>query len=153
MTIAEGSDRRASTPVREEGISLLELMISILAAVVILGAVLSAALHHASERKSNAELNLALVACTNNLEEMRSIPFEDLPGLDGEGFDIPGINGEPGGLQPLPGDLDGMPGQLTVVTDKSSGGVVLYLVRATVTWAGTLGRQRVELDTLMGERR
>jgi hypothetical protein len=153
MTIAEGSNRLASTPVREEGISLLELMISILAAVVILGAVLSASLHHASERKSNAELNLALVACTNNLEEMRSIPFEDLPGLDGEGFDIPGINGEPAGLQPLPGDLDGMPGQLTVVTDQSSGAVVLYLVRATVTWAGTLGRQRVELETLMGDRK
>ena len=72
--------------------------------------------------------------------------------MDGEGFDVPSINGEmEGGLQPVSGA--DMPGELTVVTDQSSGAVVLYLVRATVTWAGTLGRQRVELETLMGDRK
>ena len=153
MTIAEGSDRLASTHVREEGISLIELMISILAAVVILGAVLSASLQHASERKSNAELNLALLACTNNLEELRSIPFDQLPARDGDDFDVLDINGNLGGLRPVPGDPDGVPGELSVTTDQSSGASVLYLVRATVIWSGTLGRQRVELETLMGERK
>ena len=153
MIITERSDRRALTHVREQGISLLELMISILAAVVILGAVLSASLQHASERKSNAELNLALLACTTTIEELRSLPFDELPGMDGENFGVLDINGNLGGLRPDPGDLDGVPGELSVTTDQSSGASVLYLVRATVIWSGTLGRQRVELETLMGDRK
>ncbi len=138
---------------QERGLSLLELMIAIIAAVVILGAVLSATLYHASERKMNAELNLALVAATNNLEEVRSIPFSAVPALNGVGFDVPGVNGAPGGLQPVSGDADGLTGEFFVTTDKSSGGSVLYLVKATVTWAGSLGRRRVELETLVGERK
>ncbi len=131
--------------------SLLELLVSILAAVVILGAVLSAALHHASERKTNGELNLALVACTNSLEELRSIPFSLVPTMHGVGFDVPGVNGAPGGLQPVPGDS--LPGLFSVTTDQTSGGSVLYLVTVTVNWTGTRGRQRVELETLVGERK
>ncbi len=152
-TVRKKKNLCAESHPREEGMSLLELLISILAAVVILGAVLSATLYHASERKTNAELNLALVACTNNLEELRSIPFSLVPTMDGVGFDVPGINGTPGGLQPLPGDPDGLPGLFSVTTDQTSGGVVLYLVSATVNWMGTRGRQRVELETLVGERK
>ena len=153
MMVAIQGNPPPDVRVQERGLSLLELMIAIVAAVIILGAVLSATLHHASERRTNAELNLALVACTNNLEEVRSIPFADVPALNGVDFDVPGINGQPGGLQPVSGDADGLTGEFFVTTDKSSGGAVLYLVKATVTWSGALGRRRVELETLVGARK
>ena len=144
----------ASAPhLSEAGFSLIELLLSIVAAVVILGAVLSASLYHASERKTNAALNLALVACTNNLEEMRTLPFGLVPTMDGVGFDVPGINGAPGGLQPVSGDADGLPGEISVTVDKSSGGTILYLVKASVIWTGAIGRQRVEMECLLGDRR
>ncbi len=136
----------------EAGFSLLELMMSILAAVVILGAILSSTLRHAAERRVNTELNLALVACTSTLEEMRTIPFADLPTLDGSGFDVPGTNGGPGGLQPLPGDGDGLPGQISVTVDQTDGTNVIYLARATVVWDGATGHQRLNLETFITER-
>ena len=157
MIVATVGEKKKSScaifSLAEEGISLMELLVSIVAAVVILGAVLSAMLHHAAERRTNAELNLALVACTNNLDELRSLPFSLVPTMDGVGFDVPGIDGQPGGLEPLPGDPDGLPGGFSVTMDQTSGGVVLYLVTATVNWNGARGRQRVELESLVGERK
>lgn len=131
---------------------MVELLVAMVASVLVIGATLSMTSQHAKLRRADRERNLALVACRNNLEELRSVPFTSLPAMDGVGFDVPGSTGAPGGLEPLPGDADGLPGQFSVTVDQASGGSILYLVRATVTWSGSLGEQTFELETLIGER-
>ena len=132
---------------------MVELLMSILAAVVILGAVLSASLQHAAQRRVNAELNMALSAAINTLEELRSIPFADVAAMDGSDFDVPGVNGEPGGLEAAPDDGDDIPGEISVAVADSSGPAILYLATATVTWTGARGRQSISLEALVGERK
>ena len=116
-------------------------------------AILSVVLQSSKTRRLDSEINLAFVACRNNLDELRSIPFAQLAAMDGQGFDVPGVNGSPGGLQPVPGDPDGLPGQFTVVVDKTGGGKTLYRVSATVIWTGVLRRKQFVLETLIGERK
>ncbi len=134
------------------GFSLVELMLGVVASVLVIGATLSMTLHVAKLRRVDQEIHLALVACRNNLEEPRSVPFSTLPTMNGVGFDVPGKNGAPGGLNAVPGDPDGLPGQFAVTVDQTTGGETMYLVKATVTWSGSLRRQSFELETLMGPR-
>ena len=138
---------------REQGASLLEVMIATLVALVLLGAVLSVVIQQGRQRQANTESSLALSAALNNLEQLRSVPATTLITLNDTGFDVPGSNGAPGGLQPVPGDIDGLPGQFLVSVDQSAAGVDLYRVVATVTWRGVTGRRRVTLQALMGERK
>ena len=122
----------------EQGASLLELMIATLVALVLLGAVLSLVIQQAHQRQANTESSLALSAALNNLEQLRTVPATTLLTLNGTGFDVPGSNGAPGGLQPVPGDIDGLPGEFLVSVDQSAAGVDLYRVVATVTWPSPL---------------
>ena len=136
----------------EGGFSIVELMIGMVASVIVIGSTLSMTVQHAKLRKVDQEIELALVACRNHLEELRSIPFSTLSSMNGVDFDVEGRNGAPGGLAAVPGDPDGLPGQFAVTVDKTLGGKTIYLVRATVTWSGALQRQSLELETLMGPR-
>lgn len=137
----------------ETGSSLIELLVSLIISVVFLGAVLSVVIQQGHHRKSITETSLALSAALNNLEQLRTVDPATLVGLNGTGFDVPGVNGAPGGLQSLPNAPNGLPGRFTVVTDKMIGAVVLYRVIVTVTWKGVGGKKQVRLQTLMGERK
>ena len=145
-------DRPTHTRWEEQGFSLVELMLGMVVAVLVIGSTLSMTTHHAKQRKADQEVQLALIACRDNLEKLRAIPFTSLLAQNGVGFDVLGKNGAPAGLAPLPGDPDGFPGQFTVVEDQSAGGEAIYLVRATVVWSGSRRRQIFELETLMGPR-
>lgn len=136
----------------QRGFSLVEVMIGMVTSVLVVGSTLSMTLQHAKLRKVDEEVELALKACRNNLEELRSVPIANLPAMNGVGFDVPGKNGAAGGLHAVPGDADGLPGQFTVTVDQTAGGKTIYRVRATVTWTGTQRRQTFELETLMGPR-
>ena len=136
----------------EQGFSLVELMVGMVLSVMAIGSILSMTVQHAQHRKVVQQIHLALVACRNNLEELHSVPFSSLPSMNGIGFDVPGRNGAAGGLNAVLGDLDGLPGQFTVTVDQSTGGNTIYLVKATVTWSGSLKRQSFEMQTLMGPR-
>jgi hypothetical protein len=103
-------------------------------------------------RQSDAELNLAYVACQSQLEALRRVPFAQLASVDGTGFDVLGPDGSPGGLPPMPGDHDGLPGRFSVTVDKTDGAAVLYRVVASVAWQGALRDQTFELETLLGAR-
>lgn len=138
----------------ETGVGLVEVAIGAVVLATLLGAILSATVHPHRLRQSDGELRLAFTACRNVLGELRSVPFSEIPTLDGVGFDVPGFNGSPGGgLRAVAGDPDDLPGELTVTLDKANGGVTLYRVRAAVTWSGTQNRQRFALETVMGERK
>ena len=136
-----------------KGSSLIELMIAASISLVLIGAVLSTVIQQGHLRQASAETSLALSAALNNLEQLRTVPEATLPTLDGTGFDVPGSNGGPGGLTPQPDDLDGLPGQLSVIVDQSKAGVTLYRVVATISWIGVSGRRQILLQALMGERK
>ncbi len=145
--------RRPARPTPgEEGFSLVELMLGLVASVLVVGAILSMTVHDARHNKANQEVHLAFVACSNNLEELRTVPIASLPSFHGVGFDIPGPNGEAGGLNPVPDDDDGLAGRFSVTVDQTSYGRAVYVVRATVTWEGSLRPQSFALETLMGKR-
>ena len=137
---------------QQGGFSLIELLLGTLAVIVCLGAVIMATLQIGRVRMVDEELNLAYMACMNSLEDLRSVPFADLPTLNGVGFDVPALNGTPNGLAPVPGDPDGLPGQFIVTVDNTGGGTTLYRVTAEVQWVGSSGRNEFKLDTLVGER-
>lgn len=139
-------------PKNESGASLTELMIGLVVCVLVVGAALSMTVHQARLRKSDSEVELAMRACRNSLEELRSLPADDLPTMDGVGFDVPGTNGAPGGLTPVPGDTDGLVGEFEVVVDKTAGAAVLYRVTAKAIWTGSMTRQQFQLSVLMGPR-
>jgi type II secretory pathway pseudopilin PulG len=141
-------DRRS----REEGFSLVELLIGTIAVIAALGAVITASLQISNLRTVDEDLNLAYIACMSNLEDLKSVVFEDLPGLHDTGFDVPAMNGEPGGLTPGPGDPDGLPGIFSITVEKSGGGVTLYRVVARVEWVRGGSRQAFQMETLMGPR-
>ena len=138
---------------REEGTSLIEVMFAAVLIVTFVGALLTVAVRQGVHRQVNAETSLAMTAALDNIERLRAVSFATLPTLDGEGFDVPGINGQPNGLHAVSGDPDNLPGELTVVVDQTNGTAILYRVRATVLWQGVSKVRRIQVDTLIAERK
>jgi hypothetical protein len=136
----------------ESGTSLIDLMFAAAAIVTMLLAVSTAVTSQSRTRRLAEERNLAMVACRNAVEELRNQAFTGLPALHGTGFDIPGVNGGAGGLRPVPGDADGLPGQFNVALDQSAAGETLYRITVLVDWTGVNGRQHFELTTLVADR-
>lgn len=145
------SDRPTDSP--QAGTSLVEVMFAAVLIVTFVGALLTVAVRQGVHRQVNAETSLAMTAALDNLERVRSVDFATLPTLDGSGFDVPGLNGQPNGLQPLPSDPDNLPGELTVIEDQVVGSIKLYRVRATVLWRGVSRVRRLQIDTLIAERK
>lgn len=142
-----------TTSNRESGTSLVELILGAAIVITLLLAISTSVVSQTRLRRLSEERNLAMVACRNTLESMRDVTFSTLPALNGTGFDIPGNNGNAGGLAPVVGDADGLPGRITVTVDQSSGGEKLYLVTLTVDWTGINGVQHFEMKSLMTERK
>lgn len=138
---------------RETGTSLVELMLGAAIVITLLLAISTSVVSQTRLRRLSEERNLAMVACRNTIETLRDVDFATLPGLTGNGFDILGNNGNGGGLTPVPGDADGLPGRITVTVDQTSGGETLYLITLTVDWTGVNGVQHFELRSLMAERK
>lgn len=137
---------------QESGFSLVELLVGTLTVIVCLGAVINVCLQSGRVRQVDEEINLAYMACMNNLEDLRTVPFSDLAALNGTNFDVPALNGTPNGLTPQPGDTDGL-GKIIITVDGTGGGTTLYHVIAEVRWVGSAGRRRFQLETLIGERK
>ncbi|MCA8973241.1 MAG: hypothetical protein KDC98_00900 [Planctomycetes bacterium] len=121
--------------------------------VTMLLAISTATVSQTRLRRMTLEQNLAMIACRSTIESMRDVAFSTLPTLDGVGFDIPGVNGEPGALRALPGDADGLPGLITVAVESSSGGETLYRITLAVDWLGAAGEQHYDSISLMAERK
>ena len=132
---------------------MVDLMISMVVSMVLIGAVLSVVHQQGTTRRSTEEGILALSTARNNLEQIRSMTQAQVVALDGTGFDIPGSNGAAGGLRPVPGDADGLPGEFTVSVDQALAGNTLHRVVASVAWIGVSGRRRITLQALVGERK
>lgn len=144
---------RADAQAGETGSSLVELTVAIAAAVTIACAVMTATVRHSTHRQANEERNLASLAALDTLERMRSVPFGSLASMHGTGFDVLGSNGAPGGLRPVEGDADGLPGRLIVQPERAFGGETIWSVTAVVEWAGLRPSNRLDFRQLMVERK
>lgn len=133
--------------------SLVELLIMFSAAVMILAGALTGVVQHSAQRRMTTERIQAMVAARNVLEELRTVDITVLPTLNGTGFDVPGPDGEPGGLNPLPGDADGLPGQILVSEHDRLFSIVIYRVQVLVQWSGADPKGLFSMESLMGERR
>lgn len=138
---------------KQQGSSLLELMLVVSLVLVLLGGILTGVVSHQRQRQSTIERQLALAACRNTLEQLRSVDIADLPALDGSGFDVPGPDGRPGGLQPRAGDPDGLVGEIRVVLDTTAGTESIYIVSVGAQWRGSGPNGDLRLHCLLGRRR
>jgi len=138
---------------RESGSSLIELMMMLSCALILIGATLTSTMQHAAQRQINMERLLAFDAARNVLEELRLVEAANLPAMDGTGFDVPGPNGEAGGLVTVAGDADGLVGEILLEPDTTVGSTVLYRARVSVRWRGRDPRGFLSIESLMGGRR
>lgn len=140
-------------PRREScGFALVDLIGGLSILLIAIGGVYGMALQGANERRSSAQECLAFEACRIKLEELRATPFALLPAEDGTRFDVDIDGNGVGDLTPVPGNTSGMPGEVRVTTETSSGGETIYRVRVEVAWDGLVGTRTRALETLMTNR-
>lgn len=151
----------------QDGFSLIELLCGIAVAVILICGAMVGVAQHQAQRRVHGEQILAMCACRNTMEMLRSVDITALPGYDNQGFDVPGQNGQAHGLDPLAGDPDGLPGEIHVVVARNNAGVIndtvgvpqtnasgtLYLVTARVRWRGATRGGDFQMQCLMGERK
>jgi type II secretory pathway pseudopilin PulG len=148
----------ASRPA-EAGLSLVDAVAGIALMVVLITGAMTGLASHQSQRGVHSERILAMSACRNTIETLRSVAIGDLPSYDGQGFDVPGQGRQPRGPIPVDGDADGLPGEvlvqqfLPVPPAVPVGGAVLYLVTARVRWQGSSRNALLAMSALVGERR
>lgn len=138
----------------EAGLSMVELLMGMVIAVLLIGAAMVGVTQHQTQRRVHGEQILAMSACRNMLETLRSVDMATLPTLDGQGFEVLGQNGEARGLMPIEGDADGMAGEIRVQAHaRSQTSNPLYVVTARARWRGATRGGNFAMTTLMGERR
>jgi prepilin-type N-terminal cleavage/methylation domain-containing protein len=141
---------KPATPGGEAGFSLVELMIATVVMVIGLVGIMNSCVHLNALQRLDAEVALSYRACMRNLEEVRAMPMATILTMNGTSFDIPGANGATKALRAQKGDVDGMPGQITVVRLATDAGRSLYQITATAKWQGASGNSSVELMTMVG---
>ena len=135
---------------REGGFSLVELMTATVMTVIGLIAIMNSCVRLHALQRLDTELGYAYEACRSNLENLRILPLATIATLDGSGFEVPGSDGVTPLLRPVSGDADGLPGEITVRIDRTTGSRILYILETSVTWQGSSGPQSVQLTTLLG---
>ncbi len=133
--------------------SLVEVLVGAVILVAFFGALMALVVRVGTERQAHVENSLALAAALDNLERIRSLPQSGIAALDGADFDVLGANGGAGGLHAVPGDPDGLPGEIAVTIDQSVAGATLYRVTAGVHWRGVTRDRELRLEALIGERK
>jgi prepilin-type N-terminal cleavage/methylation domain-containing protein len=139
-----------ATRCSEAGFSLVELMIATVVMVIGLVGIMNSCVHLNALQRLDGEVAMAYRACLKNLEEVRAMSMATILTMNGTGFDIPGANGAPKALRAQKGDVDGLPGQITVVKLATDAGRSLYQITATAKWQGASGNSSCELMTMVG---
>ena len=139
-----------ATRCSDAGFSLVELLAATVVMVFGLVGLMNSCVQLNALQRLDAEVALCYRACLRNLEEVRAMPMATIATMNGTGFDIPGPNGAPRGLQAQAGDADGMPGSIAVQRLATDAGRTLYRITATVKWHGSSGNSALELMTMVG---
>lgn len=141
-------------PGSQSGFSLIDMLSGLVIAVLLVSSALTGVAQHQAQRRNHGERILAMSACRNTIETLRSLDIATLATYDGRGFDVPGQNGQAGGLNPIDGDADGLAGEISVVEHaRSTPTNLLYIVTARIRWQGATRGGDFAMQTLMGERR
>lgn len=172
-------------PRAREGFSLVEVLITMVVLAVGLGAALSSFLGSSALSRSSRQRDTALDAAHSVLEMIEAERFDwAFATFDADGADDPSAFAIPAafsveGLDPLPGDPDGLVGEVLFpgdgvelredVVDKELGmprdlngdgaidalnhaaDYIVLPVRVRVVWKGETGEQLVELVTTVNE--
>ena len=146
-------ESESSIAADQGGFSLVELIAGVAITVMLIAGAMTGVATHQAQRRVYGERVLAMSACRSMLEKLRSVDILDLPSYHGRGFDVRGQNGQPRGLNPQPGDADELPGEITVIADRTSGAVTVYRVTARVRWQGVSRGGELTMSALMGDRR
>ena len=180
------SDARAGAGKRA-GFSLLDITIAMTVMTVGFGAVIYAMVGAMSLSRFAQERSAALAAAESALEALQGETFSEVfarfnatPGDDPPLGASPGPNFPAPGLSPVPGDPDGMPGQIEFpgngvllsegVVDADLGmprdldgdglqngtfatGYIVLPVRVRVSWNGTRGNSQLVLVTTLNNER
>ena len=118
--------------------------------VVGIGGIYTLTTSMSRERQLGEERQRAFLACQRQLENVRTLAWPSVPGLDGTMFDIDSDRDGSNELQALA--TSGRPGLVRVTTFATSSGETVYTVTATATWTGVAGRQTYSLETLISNR-
>jgi len=153
MDTVARSATSAGTPPGQDGFSLIELLCGISVAIILICGAMVGVAQHQAQRRVHGEQILAMTACRNTMEMLRSVDITALPGYDNTGFDVLGQNGQAHGLDALPGDPDGLPGEIHVVVSQTNASATLYLVTTRVRWRGATRGGDFQMQCLMGERK
>lgn len=138
----------------QDGVSLVELLTGVAVTILLVAGALTGVAAHQAQRRMHGEQILAMSACRNTLEMLRSVDIATLPSFHGQGFDVPGQNGQANGLNVLDGDPDGLTGEISVTAHpRSLPNNELYIVQTRVRWQGATRGGDFRMETLMGERR
>lgn len=132
---------------------LLELVMAAALALIVIGAVVSAASRQGAHRRVNLDTTLVTNAIVDVFARLRTVPFSTLPSYHGTGFQVANHLGTAIGLSPVPGDPDGLPGHIAVTVAESSGPAVLHRVEVSVEWLCAGGRRRDFVVGEIGERK
>src|SRR5262245_21603092 len=136
------------------GFTLVELMIGMVICVMLVVGIMTGVVAHQAQRRVHGEQILAMSACRNMMETLRSVDIAQLPTFDNFGFDVPGQNGQLVGLVPQAGDADGHSGKVSVTKHTEwTATNQPYVVTTTVDWRGATRGATFSMTTLMGERR
>jgi hypothetical protein len=122
---------------RQRGITLIEVLMA--GIVLLIAAVALAATMAQSHGLANAprEEVAARNAAQAAIAGLASTPFDQVAALyHKRGFPVPG-------LTPLPGDADGLPGEV-VFAYGPGGDTSFYTVTVRVRWRGTTGERGIE---------
>lgn len=151
--VRAGAGHSPAVAPTERGFMLLELTFAAAIALVVIGALVSTLARQGSHRRANLETTLATNAIVDVFARLRAAPAATLPGYDGVGFPVADQLGHPSGLAAVPGDPDGLPGRISVITTLVAGSATLYRVEISVDWMGAGGRRHEAIVGEMGERK
>jgi len=123
------------------GFTLVEVAVAVVLLVVGVLALAHVTLTIRAMQRADEERALAESALLAQLRAIETTPFGDLvANFDGRGFDVMRSGATSPALRPLPGDLDGMPGAISVIAPAPPGDPT-QLLEATVRidWEGSCG--------------
>ena len=136
----------------QDGISLIEVMLAAVFGLAVLGGVLSLIVSNARLQRADEELVLAMQACRDKLEQLRSIDFKDLAAENNTGFAV-GSDSLTRTLKARPDDMDGLPGHVDITVEDSLGSEILYKAVVRVDWDGVSTPGSFSMTGFLADRR
>jgi hypothetical protein len=125
------------------GFTLVEVAVAVVLLVVGVLALAHVTLTIRAMQRADEERVMAATALLAELREIETTPFGELVAtFDGRGFDVMLRGAASPALRPLPGDLDGMAGAVTVIApDPPRDPTHLLEATVRVDWEGSFGPQ------------